>query len=167
MNPRGVGGFCGRCAEAPRKRRGSRSSLLWVMAHVAPHHPEVAPTAVAEEPMLIHHWAESGGRFAEVHAEANYNRGSRRTKCLIHCWAEGGGSLAESFDGSKTQPRKPKNQVLIHCRAEGGGSLAEGSDGRNAKTHILNPQRQSMRKDGGRYAEENKQKVRCFLKQVM
>ena len=109
------------------------------MAHVAPHHPEVAPTAVAEEPMLIHHWAESGGRFAEVHAEANYNRGSRRTKCLIHCRAEGGGSLAEGFDGSKTQPRKPKNQVLIHRRAEGGGSLAEGSDGRKAKTHILNP----------------------------
>ena len=79
------------------------------MAHVAPHHPEVAPTAVAEEPMLIHHWAESGGRFAEVHAEANYNRGSRRTKCLIHCRAEGGGSLAEGFAGSK------------------------------AKTHVLNP----------------------------
>ena len=77
------------------------------MAHVAPHHPEVAPTAVAEEPMLIHHWAESGGRFAEVHAEANYNRGSRRTKCLIHCRAEGGGSLAEGFDG-----RKAKMHVL-------------------------------------------------------
>ena len=40
------------------------------MAHVAPHNPEVAPTAVAEEPMLIHHWAESGGRYAEGMAEA-------------------------------------------------------------------------------------------------
>ena len=79
------------------------------MAHVAPHHPEVAPTAVAEEPMLIHHWAESGGRYAEGMAEA------------------------------KQQPRKPKNQVLIHRRAEGGGSLAEGFDGRKAKMHVLNP----------------------------
>ena len=102
------------------------------MAHVAPHHPEVAPTAVAEEPMLIHHWAESGGRFAEVHAEANYNRGSRRTKCLIHCRAEGGGSLAEGFAGSK------------------------------AKTHVLNPEWRSMRKDGGRSAEERQQKCAVF-----
>ena len=65
-------------AEERRKLSGSSAEAEWKQQFASAIGAEErrkfrGRCAEAEKPMLIHHWAESGGRFVEAHAEALFS----------------------------------------------------------------------------------------------